>query len=115
MAAWLEFRLVGVLSWSVGPACFRADYTRLIKHSGLVVFRFFYRAKNTLRAENLKHPFTESSPCQRCFGTGRISVYSPNPHDLELPDWPEPYFRSPGRDTIVPCDKCMGTGIERTK
>ena len=54
-------------------------------------------------------------PCPDCHGTGKKVVYSPDPHDFELPDGPgeilEEIFSR--RTQVAPCPKCLGFGIAR--
>ena len=57
----------------------------------------------------------KTKPCPDCHGTGKKMVYSPNPHDFELPDGPgeilEEIFSR--RTQVAPCPKCLGFGIAR--
>ena len=49
-------------------------------------------------------------PCLDCHGTGKMGKFSPDPHDFELDEEMMTTDRV-RRVMVVPCDKCLGTGI----
>jgi len=53
----------------------------------------------------------KTKPCPDCEGRGRKMIYSPDPHDFEPPEDTNEILAYPKRTIIVPCPKCLGSGI----